>query len=139
MAGRLWQVDDTAGAGDRLAEAPSFSPDGSRLALSITAGPRQDLYIYEPERDLMKFTFDDGNDSSPVWTPDSEHIIFASARGKPPESLLAPSKRNGAGDAADGERPRPVSVLVHPSGKYLAFTEADLTARPDLDIKIFRW
>ena len=115
----------------------SFSPDGSKLALSITAAIQKDLYIYEAERDVMKFTVDDGNASSPVWMPDGERIIFASARGGSRPNLYW-RRANGAGpvmrltESANPQFP----YSVDRSGKYLAFTEADLTTRPDLDIKI---
>jgi eukaryotic-like serine/threonine-protein kinase len=96
-----------------------------------------DLWIHEAERDLMKFTPVAENASSPVWTPDDERIIFAAAPGGSRSNLYwrrangtAPVKR--LTESANPQTPH----SVDPSGKYLAFTEADLATRQDLDIKI---
>src|SRR4029079_11523938 len=64
---------------------PRFSPDGSKLALSIAGGPLgagTDVWIYEPAHDLTKFTDNVSHDTAPVWTPNGEHIIFASQRDR---------------------------------------------------------
>ena len=60
----------------------SVSPDGRQLAVSIRgSGATEDIWIYDLTRQtLSRLTFDDADDSVPVWTPDSERIVFRSDR-----------------------------------------------------------
>lgn len=76
--------------------APSFLPDSRRVifASNWDAAPTQsraegfDLYVIDPDAPptmegvppLERITFYDGFDSSPAFSPDGEHLIFASTR-----------------------------------------------------------
>ena len=63
-----------------------ISPDGTRVALSVDSVSDRDIWILDLDRETMtRLTFADGNDAVPIWTPDSQRIIFASGR----ESILA--------------------------------------------------
>jgi serine/threonine protein kinase len=58
---------------------PAFSPDGKRLALEIIDGKRSDIWVYEWERDtLTRLTFAGDTNGYPVWTPDSQRIVYSS-------------------------------------------------------------
>ena len=60
-----------------------ISPDGGKVAVSIgdaQTGMR-DIWVYEVKRNLRtRFTYDPTHDESPVWSPDSRSIAFASSR-----------------------------------------------------------
>jgi len=60
----------------------SLSHDGSRVVYS--GGDHTSLWIRDLERQTrLRFTFDDGDHDSPVWSPDDEWIAYAtSLRGK---------------------------------------------------------
>jgi hypothetical protein len=46
---------------------PAFSPDGKRLALQIYDGKREDIWVYEWERDtLTRLTFGSGERGPPL-------------------------------------------------------------------------
>ena len=63
--------------------SPSISPDGTRVAVYIDLGGNDDIYILDLARknkNLKQLSFDESSDVSPIWTPDSEQIIFASNR-----------------------------------------------------------
>jgi serine/threonine-protein kinase len=106
---------------------PRFSPDGTRLALDITAiGGRPAVWVYDWTRDqLTRLTFGDGSDVSPVWTPDGRRIVFASTRGNGVPNLYW-QRVDGTGtvqrltDATHTQIPD----SFHKSGKFLAFHEA---------------
>ena len=59
-----------------------FSPDGRRTALTI-AGPtkQRDIWMFENDRGIRtRFTADDGDEVSPVWSPDGSRVAYASRR-----------------------------------------------------------
>jgi Tol biopolymer transport system component len=59
----------------------SISPDGTRVALSYTENGNADIWIWDIERKVpTRLTFDPALDTMPIWTPDSERIVFASIR-----------------------------------------------------------
>jgi serine/threonine protein kinase/Tol biopolymer transport system component len=61
-----------------------ISPDGTRVAFTITVDGNQDIWVWDLARDTMtRLTFDDVLDGVPVWTPDSRRIVFISQRGTP--------------------------------------------------------
>jgi hypothetical protein len=77
-----------------------ISPDGTRVALTIDSESDRDIWIWDLDRETMtRLTFTNGNDASPIWTPDSQRIIFTSTR----ESTLANGiwwkKADGTGEA----------------------------------------
>jgi serine/threonine-protein kinase len=100
---------------------PRLSPDGERLAVSLTDAGNTDIWIYESRRDTMnRLTFDPGLDLYPVWTPDGRYLIYrseghgmmwvrADGAGKP-EPLL---------ESKMVQRPYSIS----PDGKRLAYFE----------------
>ncbi len=63
--------------------SPAFSPDGRRLALDIAAeSGNGDIWIEDLDRGIhTRLTFDDADDTAPVWSPDGEWIYFRSDRG----------------------------------------------------------
>jgi len=61
---------------------PSLSPDGQRLAFTLTEGGNQDIWVYEWQRDTMtRLTFGPTASFYPLWTPDGRYILLRSAGG----------------------------------------------------------
>jgi eukaryotic-like serine/threonine-protein kinase len=74
------------GGEEPLAVAPGFyinpkiSPDGTRVAFTVL-GVNQDIWIWDLARETpTRLTFDEGEDSWPLWTPDSQWIVYRSSR-----------------------------------------------------------
>jgi len=66
--------------------APSFSPDGTQIALVLSKDGNPDIYILDLEtRRLRRITRHYGIDTEPSWTPDGEALIFTSNRGGQPQ------------------------------------------------------
>jgi serine/threonine-protein kinase len=60
---------------------PRVSPDGTRVAVS-SLDQEKDLWIWDIARAKpTRLTLDPGQDWHPVWTPDSQRIVFSSDRG----------------------------------------------------------
>ena len=83
-ASRLTWRDREGNAIGTVGEPQSFnhvqiSHDGRRVAATI--GDPGDIWIYDLERGTStRFTFDPGNDATPIWSPDDERILFQSSR-----------------------------------------------------------
>ena len=120
---------DAAGKFTPLRETPGnyndlvISPDGKRLAMDISSGNRSDIWLYEWERDaLTRLTFSGDQNYNPVWTPDGQRIVYASAeKGAVPNLWWI--RADGAGDAqrlTESKGPQYPSSWS-PDGKTLAF------------------
>ena len=58
-----------------------LSPDGTRVATSITEQGNLDVWIGELARGtLSRLTTHPAWDSNPIWTPDGQRVVFASGR-----------------------------------------------------------
>jgi serine/threonine protein kinase len=58
-----------------------ISPDGTRVALTVGEMGKSDIWIWDLGRKIMtRLTFDEGQDSSPLWTADGKRIVYFSAR-----------------------------------------------------------
>ena len=65
-----WQGDDL-----------SLSPDGQTAALAKTLNGNKDIWLIDLETEIgRRFTFSDGWEGRPVWSPDSKQLIFSSLR-----------------------------------------------------------
>ena len=106
---------------------PQFSPDGKRLAFGVEQRGQSDVWVRELESGReWNLTLNGAEDTSPIWSPDSSTIVFASTRGDGKTLNLYWQSADGSG----GPHPltqssvdkRPTSW--HRSGKYLAYTAA---------------
>jgi TolB protein len=61
----------------RESTAPSWSPDGKKIAYSAKNGGERQIWIYDVERKSeQQLTGGKGSKESPSWAPDSLHIVF---------------------------------------------------------------
>jgi serine/threonine protein kinase len=103
-----------------------LSPDGKRLAAYILGSSSGNLWIYDVARGVpTRFTFDQGNDGYPVWSPDGAMLYFNSDRqgqldlfrkasdGASEEQLLLSDAENKYPDA------------VSPDGHWLLYHRRD--------------
>ena len=59
----------------------SVSPDGTRIAVDISDGGQRDIWTWRLDQGpLTRLTFDEGLDQDPIWSPDSERVVFYSSR-----------------------------------------------------------
>ncbi|MBI1954925.1 MAG: PD40 domain-containing protein [Acidobacteria bacterium] len=61
---------------------PRLSPDGKQVAIENVISGNRDIWTLEVERGIAtRFTFDPAWDFEPLWSPDSNRVLFASNRG----------------------------------------------------------
>jgi serine/threonine protein kinase/Tol biopolymer transport system component len=102
---------------------PRVSPDGKRVAFSLSNGSGTDLWVKDLARDIpSRLSFLGGENRWPVWTPDGKYIVFQSDNAA--SSGLYWIRSDGAGevqrlsDGKSGDNPSSFS----PDGKRLAFS-----------------
>lgn len=62
-------------------EAPSWSPDGSKIAFESDRDGNYDIYVVEPDgSSFRRLTRHRADDMGPAWSPDGAKIAFASNR-----------------------------------------------------------
>lgn len=107
--------------------APAFSPDGRRLALTLSGSTGNlDVYVLDlATQNLVRVTDDPSIDTEPAWSPDGQTLYFTSDRGGAPQ-IYAAAPQAGARarritfGASYVARPR-----VSPDGKMLAVMTQD--------------
>jgi serine/threonine-protein kinase len=114
---------------------PVLSPDGTRLAVDIESEGNRDIWIYDLGRDVpTRLTFSDGEEGWPVWSPDGEHIYFASDR----DGGLPNIYRKAADGSSEAERVQEsqrgqAPASISPDGKRLLYLENS----PDTSVDIW--
>jgi Tol biopolymer transport system component len=112
-----------------------LSPDGKKLAVDImnrrtgTSG----IWVYQLERNVpTRLTLAPSEESHPVWSPDSRHIVFRSDRHGPPDLYEIEAGSPG------GEKPfleLPGAKRAEdwsPDGRFLAYTEGNRKTGEDI-------
>jgi tricorn protease len=139
-AGDLWVVGRNGGEARRLTATsgvetePYFSPDGTLIAYTGTAGGNTDVYVVpaaggEPKR----LTYHPGADRVRGWSPDGKRVIFASARTSAPQQSYL-KLWSVSLDAALPEQlpmPRAFSGSFSPDGRRVAYEEISTQFVPD--------
>jgi Tol biopolymer transport system component len=77
----------------------ALSPDGQRLAATVIEadGNNVDLWMHDLERGVAsRFTFDEGFDGIPAWSPDGSRVLFTSSRGEGSDAIFL-KDASGAG------------------------------------------
>lgn len=115
--------------------APRISPDGRRIALEINDAGRYDVWIYDAERStLSRLTFE-GNNFSPLWTPDGREITFVSDSGGRFAILSKPFDDSGPARTLLTSERSLLPSSWSPDGRSLAYYER----HPDRQLDILVW
>jgi TolB protein len=119
------QIQVSAKAG--INGAPSYSPDGKRLALALSRHDGNvDVYILDlGSQALDRVTDDPGIDTEPAWSPDGHSLYFTSDRAGAPQVYVV--------GLSEGARPRRITYdgsynarpRVSPDGNTLAVVTLD--------------
>jgi Tol biopolymer transport system component len=119
---------------DLMPSAPSWSPDGSRIALAAARNNNVDIYTIQlSDLTATRVTRDPAVDNSPSWSPTDARIAFESNRGGSYDidSIDMVESRESKVSVGDSEEIRPNWSA---DGKYISYVGWNLRADDFLDI-----
>jgi TolB protein len=103
--------------------APRFSPDGTRVAMSLAQDGRTNLYEMDVRgRGLRRLTNSPAIDTSPCYSNDGTQIVFNSDRGGTQQLYVMPAGGGGERRISYGDG-RYATPVWSPRGDYIAFTK----------------
>jgi serine/threonine-protein kinase len=130
---RGWPISwvDGAGKATQPLHAPRgvysslrFSPDGKRLAFSLSGTGGSDIWVKDLDRDTpSRLSFLPGVNNHPVWTPDGKHIVFRSLHPAAPGMYTIPSDGSGEAKRFSASKSEQYPFSFSPDGKRLAFCQ----------------
>jgi Tol biopolymer transport system component len=100
---------------------PHLSPDGKRVAMVVSEGSNQDVWVYDQQRDATtRLTFGGGAYIDPVWSPDGRYVFIGSIGGG-----MFWTRADGAGQPQPLTQTKTFQVpwSFTPDGKRLAYFE----------------
>jgi serine/threonine-protein kinase len=131
--------EDPLKAPPRIYFYPRLSPDGTRVALD-TRDQESDIWIWDLAREtLTRFTFDPGEDTHPVWTPDGQRVLFRSLRAGPGNLFWQAADGTGAVERLTESPTNQMASAVSPDGTRLVFREENATTGEDLMVLALVW
>jgi eukaryotic-like serine/threonine-protein kinase len=113
-------------------ETPELSPDGTKIVAAD--GDGLDLWIFDLDRQQSyRFTFQDGPEGSPTWSPDGADIAYMAAKnGGPFDLYRRPANGTGAEELLLASENHKVIEDWSPDGRYLAYFDVNVDTAFDL-------
>ena len=106
-----------------MSSAPRFSPDGTRVAMSLSKDGNTDIWEMDVRgRGSRQLTFTPGIDTSPSYSNDGTQIAFNSDRGGT-QQLYVMSASGGSERRISFGEGRYATPVWSPRGDYIAFTK----------------
>jgi dipeptidyl aminopeptidase/acylaminoacyl peptidase len=105
---------------------PELSPDGRRVAMSRTVQGNFDIWLLDLVRGgLTRLTFDAGQDSIPVWSPDGMQIAFSSNRKSTWDLYVKASNGSGTEDNLLEAASAELAQAWSKDGRFLLYSASD--------------
>jgi Tol biopolymer transport system component len=104
--------------------SPRISPDGSKISIIVDEFETNwDVAILDLERNTKtRFTFDPANEFTPLWTADSQRVLFRSVR---PDGIIHSKKVGSLGNSEVFWTDPSYGTLaaISPDGRYMVLIE----------------
>src|SRR5262249_52922715 len=113
--------------------SPKLSPDGRKLAVSMSEGQSSSLWIYDLTRNSRtRFTQGSGEEGPSVWSPDGSSLAYGSARGGPARLFVRPVGGEGSEQAMLKTTNAEIPTSWSPDGRFIAFNAPGQTTDWDI-------
>ncbi|HVS03426.1 MAG TPA: protein kinase, partial [Thermoanaerobaculia bacterium] len=109
-----------------------LSPNGRELAVSLADGLRREVWIFDLERGTRRLIAAEGENRSPIWTPDGRFVVYQSNREATEGIFRRRADGTGNEDLLVARAARPFPQDWTPDGRLLLFSEG--SARGDSDV-----
>jgi Tol biopolymer transport system component/predicted Ser/Thr protein kinase len=111
---------------------PRLSPDGRRVAVTITEQETQ-VWLYDLSREtLTRLTFAGNANQFPAWTPDGKRIAFSSNKEGPLNLFWQLADGSGGLERLTTNEYTQAPNSWSPDGQLLAFVEVNPTTQRDI-------
>jgi serine/threonine-protein kinase len=114
---------------------PALSPDGKHLAVQISDGAGDNIFVYELATDLLSRVTRGGAESRPVWSADGKRLTYAARRKEERHILSQPVDGSVTAQsllAVSGKRIWPAAWT--PDDGRLLFVESPPTNLDDIKV-----
>ncbi len=111
---------------------PRLSPDGRRVAVTITE-QESHIWLYDLAREAWtRLTFEGNTNNGPVWTPDGKRIAFNSNKEGPLNIFWKLADGSGGLERLTTSQYLHAPMSWSPDGQLLAFFEVNPTTQRDI-------
>jgi serine/threonine-protein kinase len=104
--------------------APRFSPDGRRVAITVIGSRSSDIWIYHLDRNTFSRLTTEGANLRAEWTPDGKRVVFRSERAGKVGIWWQPADGSGPAELLYEPPVEPFEAIVSPDAKWLVFRSA---------------
>ncbi|HXP23971.1 MAG TPA: S9 family peptidase [Candidatus Sulfotelmatobacter sp.] len=115
----------------RIVEDPQFSPDGTRVAFTVTEPWKADkqtrhVWLYDlTAKQLHQLTFSQKSESFPRWSPDGKRLAFLSDREGEHQQIYVLAMEGGEASAVTKGKASVSAFCWSPDGKAIAYLAPD--------------
>lgn len=115
---------------------PRWSPDGSRIAITIARTGGSDLWIIDVKsKSLTKLTNSLGSDDQVAWSPDSKRVIYRSVEPAGTTIKMIPADGSGAATTIPLTTQDLYAAVFTPDGQSIVYRSGDMST-PMSDIYV---
>ena len=107
-----------------LFASPRYSPDGTRVAITVVSSRASDIWIYDTRRNTFTRLTTEGGNARPEWTPDGKRVVFRSERAGKVGIWWQPADGSGPAELLYDPPNEPFEVLISPDAKWLIYRTA---------------
>ena len=104
---------------------PRLSPDGHRVAVAIAEEQGAQVWLYDLQERLTRFTFDGVANNVPNWAPDGKHIAFLSNKEDGDNVFWQLADGRGGLERLTTSEFLQAPLSFSPDGDLLTFIEAN--------------
>jgi len=120
--------------GLRFTQGPRLSPDGTRLAASLSEGRNLDVYVVELQSGATtRLTFE-GSSTYPDWTPDGRRVAFYTIVDSVYQSRIRAADASSPAETLVPAPGAPIEIVFLPNGRSFITREGDRSSGQGADL-----